>query len=147
MDIANGGIHRNARGTPWAGEIYRASAQQEPTWIRSQAHGWVVRILLGEEDPPTRSNVNHVGASANDGPAAARKVVSKSKPRSEVVLIGIPHPVGVLSQLQESLIRGEIRKLVVGFLNRRRQLVAEAKIQDQPGRDAPVILKEPGHSL
>ena len=147
MDIANGGIHRNARGTPWAGEIYRASAQQEPSRIRSQADRWIVLILLGQEDPPTRSDVNHVGASANDGPAAACKVVSESKPRSEVVLIGIPHPVGVLSQLQEPLIRSEIRKLVVGFLNRRRQLVAEAKIQDQLGRDAPVILKEARHSL
>ena len=100
--VANRWIGSYAVGAARTRRINVAAAEQESTGIRAQPDRWIVLILLRQENPPARRYINKVGASSDHCPSVAGNVIGKTDPWRKVILVAVPHTIGVLSQLQQA---------------------------------------------
>src|SRR6266581_9207996 len=84
-DVTDRRVRRHTWRTTGPRSVHRTLTKQESAGVSAQTNGRVVVVLLGEEDPPARSHVNDIGASAHDGPSVALHVPSETHARCKVV--------------------------------------------------------------
>src|SRR5262249_46855667 len=96
-DISNRWIGNYAVGASGSCCVHCSSTKHESAGIRAQTDGRVVLVLLRQEDPPARSNINDIGASPDNRSSVARYVVRKTEARGKIILVAVPHAISVFA--------------------------------------------------